>query len=195
MRCATSVRVDSKAVLNAIRDVIRPRPRRASPFDASSGRRLKALIRIVAIAWLSASVVLLAACGTSESASRGKPAATSASLVGPDGRLRASVGVRTPNGSFAQILPIGCTAPCNQSASVIPPENNASGFELVLVTANPGPPFVEESATRYAIGRVGARPGASERVVIFLSIRDGAVVMRAFDRTTRTELPVQRVAP
>ncbi len=78
---------------------------------------------------------------------------------------------------------------------MIPPENNASGFELVLVTANPGPPFVEESATRYAIGRVGARPGASERVVIFLSIRDGAVVMRAFDRTTRTELPVQRVAP
>lgn len=153
------------------------------------------IVRAVSVAVLSASAVVLVACGTSQPAARAKPAATGASLVGPDGRLRVAVGVRTPNGSFAQVLPIGCVAPCNQSASVIPPENNASGFELVLVAAQPGPPVVEESATRYAIGRVGARPGANERVVIFLSVRDGALLLRAFDRATRTELPVQRVLP
>lgn len=137
----------------------------------------------------------LAACSSTDPASRTKPSAAAAPLVGADGRLRASVGVRLPDGGFAQILPIGCVAPCAQSASVIPPQTTASGFELVLVSAQPGPPLVEESATRYAIGRVGPQQGASERVVLFLSIRDGAVAMRAFDRTTRAELPVQRIAP
>lgn len=158
-------------------------------------RRIESANRWIVAASLCAGMALLGGCGTSEPANRAKPAAADASLVGPDGRLRASVGVRMPNGGFAQILPIGCVVPCNQSAAIIPPGNNASGFELTLVTANPGPPITEESATRYAIGRVGARQGANERVMIFLSVRDGAISMRAFDRTSRAELPVQRITP
>lgn len=151
--------------------------------------------RMILLVCLCAALATLSACGTSGSADRRQPGASTTSLVGPDGSLRVSVGVRTPNGSFAQILPAGCVAPCVQSASVIPPENGASGFELMVVTANPGPPIVEERAERYAIGRIGARPGVAERVVIFMSVRDGALALRAFDRTTRAELPVRRVAP
>lgn len=159
--------------------------------NRASGHRQSMTIWFVA----GALSLTLAACSSTDPASRANPSAAGAPLVGADGRLRASVGVRLPNGSFAQILPIGCTMPCAQSASVIPPDNAGSGFELVLVSAQPGPPFVEENATRYAIGRMGGRQGANERVVIFLSVRDGGVAMRAFDRATRTELPVQRVAP